>query len=263
MTTRMISVLIAGALVAPLTAVLATPEPTTAQAFSTNPLIRQGEVLTYTVNSSRFGNIGTATMTVDSDTLEGRIVTRLSFDFSGRITLFKVSDHTRSWIDPVTGTTLRYSKSERSPLSKRDEIAIIDRSAKTWADAKKSYPLASNEPLDELAFIYAMRQLSSYGDALPVSLDISRHFDTARNPVRVNVLVPVSMVALGVTQRAQVLEMLVKDTRQKSGFSKLTFYLGEDAAHLPLRINSSMPVGGTMSLTLKSVTVVSTLARKK
>lgn len=259
MTKRMMSVVIAGALAAPL----ATTQRSAAQTFSTNPLIRQGEVLTYTVHSSRFGNIGTATMTVDSDTLDGRMVTRLSFDFSGRITLFKVSDHTRSWIDPVTGTTLRYSKSERSPLSKRDEKAYIDRSAKTWTDAKGSYPLASSEPLDELAFIYAMRQLSSYGDALPVSLDVSRHFDASRNPVHVNVLVPVRVAAIGTTQRAQVLEMLVKDSRQKSGFSKLTFFMSEDAAHLPLRIDSSMPVGGTMSLTLKSVTVGSTIARTK
>jgi hypothetical protein len=242
---------------------LALPAVASGQQLLTDPLLRHGEVLTFAVHSSRFGGMGTATMRVDGDTLNGRSVSRMSFDFKGHVAVFNVSDHTRSWIDPVSMTTMRYTKVERSPVSKRDEAVDIDRANNVWRDARGAHPLASGQPLDELAFIYAMRSVASNGAALPGSLEIPRHFDAARNPVHVNVLPSVDLQSMGTTLRARVLEIVVRDSRQKNGTSKITFYIGVDDGYLPLRIDSSMPLGGTMSLTLKSVTVPSTLARNQ
>src|SRR5690349_21655431 len=91
------------------------PSALTAQA-GVSPVIRVGEELTFSVHSSKFGEMGTAVMRTVRDTIDGRDAYRLSFDFSGRALLFKVSDRTRSWIDAQTLTTLRYQKIERSPI---------------------------------------------------------------------------------------------------------------------------------------------------
>jgi hypothetical protein len=45
----------------------------------------------------------------------------------------------------------------------------------------------------------------------------------------------------------------VPDARQGDGRSRLRFYISDDAERLVLRIDSSMPVGGALTLTLVAV----------
>ena len=220
------------------------------------PLVRQGEVLTYRVRSARFGDIGTAIMRVESDSVRGRAAYRLSFDFNARVTLFKVSDQTRSWLDVQSMTTLRYTKSERSPIGKRDEVVDVFTSLGTWTDLKGVNVLASGEPLDELAFIYMVRALDTSFE----SLEVTRHFDAARNPVHFQNTGRETVTALGENLEADVVQMSVIDPRQKNGRGTLRFYLSCDAARLPLRIDSSMPVAGALTMTLQSVTVAERFA---
>jgi hypothetical protein len=191
----------------------------------TRPLVRPGEEIIYTVHSSRFGDIGRATLRVESDTIYGNSSYRLSFDFSARIALFKVSDHTRSWLDTENLSTLRYTKQENSPIGGRKE------------DVRVPAEAMAGLPLDELSFIYFIRAL----DLAPGrTLIVARHFDPQRNPVRIE--------ALGVRQ----FEMLVPDSRQKSGFSRLRFTIGDDSLRIPLRIETSMPVAGAITMTAQS-----------
>lgn len=188
------------------------------------PLVRAGEQLVYQVHSSRFGNIGKAVLQVDRDTLDGAPAFLLSFDFNARIALFKVSDHTRSWLDATELSTLRYQKHERSPIGGRHEDVRI-------ADVARTTDL----PLDELSFIYFIRALDlAAGDTIVVR----RHFDARRNPVRI--------VALGTRHY----EMTVPDSRQKHGTSQLRFLISNDEARVPLRIESTMPVAGAITMTL-------------
>lgn len=73
---------------------------------------------------------------------------------------------------------------------------------------------------------------------------LTRHFDQARNPVKVR--------AVGYADDVQVIEMSVPDKRQKSGFSVLRFYVSRDARRIPMRIESSMPVAGKVTMTFVS-----------
>jgi hypothetical protein len=192
----------------------------------TRPLIRPGEEIVYAVHSSRFGNIGNAVLRVDCDTIYGIAAYRLSFDFTARVALVKVSDRTRSWLDAQTLGTLHYLKEERSPLGGRKE------------DVRVPVDVAGSLPLDELSFIYFVRALDlAPGD----SLEVSRHFDPQRNPVRIRALA------------TRQYEMTVPDARQKNGFSRLRFTISDDSARVPLRIETSMPVAGSITMTLQSV----------
>ena len=203
-----------------LTAIAARPAD---DAEKARPLVRAGEELTYVVHSSRFGNIGKAVLRVDTDTIYGTEAYRLSFDFAARVALFKVSDRTRSWLDAEGLRTLHYSKDERSPLGgHKEDVRVPD-----------DCPTA--QPLDELSFIYLVRALElNAGDTIVVR----RHFDERRNPVRI------------VAHTARDLEMIVPDVRQKNGTSRLRFLISDDSARVPLRIQTTMPVAGQITMTL-------------
>lgn len=202
------------------------------------PLVIPGEKLTYDVSSARFGRMGQAQFSVT--TLETGAV-RLAFDFDARVLLFKASDHTYSELEATSLRTLRYGKRERSPVGARDENVVIDHAASTWTDRGSVQRLASDDALDELSFIYLIRNLEL---AIGEERILTRHFDHARNPVKVR--------AVGYADDVQVIEMRVPDKRQKSGFSVLRFYVSRDARRIPMRIESSMPVAGKVTMTFVS-----------
>ncbi len=200
------------------------------------PLIIPGERLTYDVSSARFGRLGRAEFTVN--TLENGSL-RLAFDFDARVLLFKASDHTSSELDPTTLTTIRYVKRERSPVGGRDENVTVDRASSTWQDKGKLRILGAPDPLDELSFIYLIRSLKLAPGEERI---ITRHFDPARNPVRV--------CASDDNGGADIIEMHVPDKRQSSGVSVLRFHLSRDDRRVPIRIESNMPVAGRITMRL-------------
>src|SRR5688500_11580297 len=144
-----------------------------------------GEQLAFSVASSRLGKIGTAVMRVSSDTIRGRDALLLAFDFSAKVILFKASDQTRSWFDPACFSSLRYTKRERSPVTKRDENVEIFPAERRWESGSGSYASETEHPLDELSFLYYLRTLPLEDGAV---YTVKRHFDPARNPVTITVL---------------------------------------------------------------------------
>src|SRR6185369_15272576 len=118
-----------------------------------------GEELVFNVQSSRFGTVGKAVMRVTADTLRGRDVYLMAFDFSAKVLLFSASDRTRSWVDATEFTTLRYTKHERSPLMKRDEDVDVFPEDHRWQTPAGSFLSETHEPLDELSFLYFIRTL--------------------------------------------------------------------------------------------------------
>ena len=211
-----------------------------------------GEQLAFSVASSRFGKIGTAVMRVSSDTIRGRDAMLLAFDFSAKVILFKASDQTRSWIDPSCFTSLRYTKRERSPVSKRDEHVEIFPDERRWETPSGSFVSEAKQPLDELSFLYFIRTLPLENGA---TYSVDRHFDPARNPVTITVLKREPLTDAIGTYQTIVVEMRVKDPRQSNGVSKIRLQLTDDELRTPLRIESSMPFGGTMVMSLQARTV--------
>src|SRR5262245_21401115 len=200
-----------------------------------------GEELVFNVQSSRFGKVGKAVMRVSADTLRGRDVYLLAFDFSAKVVLFSANDRTRSWVDPTDFATLRYTKQERSPLMKRDEDVDVFPEEYRWKTAAGSFVSETHEPLDELSFLYFIRTLPLDSGAV---YSFDRHFDPARNPVVISVLSRDAGVV--------VVEMKVKDARQSNGIGTVRLSLTDDEYRLPLRIESSMGIGGKMTMTLRT-----------
>jgi hypothetical protein len=214
-----------------------------------------GEELIFDVHSSRFGRIGEASMRVSGpETVRGRQTYLLSFDFSAKVLLFRVSDRTRSWFDPTTGGSLRYTKRERSPLTDRDEQVEIHPETQRWVEDGHTAELATAAPLDELSFLYYVRTLPlEDGDVYHVA----RHFDVRRNPVTIKVLGRQNLperaaLLLEGAPAVIVVELTVPDARQKEGGTRIRLLLTDDPARVPVRLETSMPMGGTMVLDLSA-----------
>lgn len=204
--------------------------------------------------SNRLGRIGTGTMAVEGPVQEGgRRTYLLRFDFRGRVGPAVISDQSRSWWDPSASASVRYSKRERSPLSSVTQEVRMDPATRRWTTADgHGGQMATAAPLDELSFIYFLRTLRlADGD----TYSLTRHYHPGRNPVTVRVVGRERMrVPAGEFQTIEV-EMRVRDPeRYNGGEGVIRFHLTDDARRIPVRIESSMPVGGRMVLSLQSGT---------
>jgi hypothetical protein len=193
--------------------------------------------------SNRLGRIGTGTMAVDPGYV-------LRFDFRGRVGPLTVNDRSRSWFDPATMASARYTKHERTPVSSRDEDVRMDAASLRWTGAGGAGgAMPTRTPLDELSFLYFIRTLPlAPGDRY----DLSRHYDAARNPVVVRVVGRgVITVPAGSFQTIEV-EMRVKDPARYRGEGVIQLHLTDDRRRALVRIESDIPRAGRMVLSLDS-----------
>jgi hypothetical protein len=201
--------------------------------------------------SNRLGRIGTGTMAVEGPVQEGgRRTYLLRFDFNGRVGPATISDQSRSWWDPAAAASVRYTKRERSPLTSVTQDVRMDGAGRRWdGEDGRGGTMVTGLPLDELSFIYFLRTLRlADGD----TYSFTRHYESGRNPVTVRVVRRgTTRVPAGEFQTIQV-EMRVRDPGRYGGEGVINFHFTDDARRLPVRIESSVPVGGRMVLSLQS-----------
>jgi hypothetical protein len=209
-----------------------------------------GERLTYRV-STGIGRVGTARMIVGApEELRGRDVVPLRFNLRARVGFVVVADSTVSWLDPEAMASLRYFHSERSPLSRARESVEIYPGEHRWTEEDGTSGTSDTDaPLDELSFLYYLRTLPLLdGDVYTVE----RHFDPSRNPVEVRVLRREQWKGPAGSFPTVVVQMQVHDASHYKGRGALRLYLTDDERRLPVRIETAMPVAGTLVLSLES-----------
>ena len=110
--------------------------------------------------------------------------------------------------------------------------------------------MPTGAPLDELSFVYFLRTLRlADGD----TYTFTRHYDTARNPVRVRVIGRGRIrVPAGEFDAVEV-EMRVRDANHYGREGVIQFHFTDDARRIPIRMESQIPVAGRMVLSLESL----------
>jgi hypothetical protein len=210
-----------------------------------------GEVLIYDARVSVFGRVGGATLRVEAACSTGeRDALLLSFDVEGRAAFLRVSDETRSWIDPATLATRRYEKRESSPLGSYEESVTIFAEEQRWQDASgRSFRSATALPLDELSLLYFVRTLPlETGDS---NLGAG-HFDDRRNPVQLRVLGR-SVTDVPAGRFAVIdIELKVRDPRRYRGNGVIRLQLTDDERRVPVRIRTTLPEKAPVTLELRS-----------
>jgi hypothetical protein len=210
-----------------------------------------GEKLNYKVSVSKIGTVGEGSMWVEGPVdVRGVSTWLLRFDFQAGLGPMKAVDRTSSWLDPQRMAAQRYFKHEKHVLSKRDERVEIFASDKRWTGADGASGVSpTDEPLDELSFMYFIRTLPLAPDS---TYRFNRHFDPARSPTTVKVIRrEVVATPAGRFQTVRI-EMRVRDSRRYKGEGVITLNLSDDAMRIPVRIESAMPVIGTAVMTLQS-----------
>jgi hypothetical protein len=209
-----------------------------------------GEKFEYT-GRVHVGVSGSGTLRVDGPSqLRGTTVWTLHSDMEGKLGFIRASDRAVSWIDPVHMSALRYTSRERHLLAKHDDDVSIFASEKRWtAEGGLEGPLVSEQPLDELSFLYFLRTLPLADEA---ELTVSRHFDAARNPTIVRVVGREEIEVGAGRFRAVIVEMRVRDARRYKGEGVIRIHLSDDACRLILRLESNMPDAGKATLALTS-----------
>ena len=207
-----------------------------------------GERLSYAVHAGP-GMNGRGEMWVAGPVdVHGTPAMVLHSEITGGFGPFKVSDKTASWIDPDRMMTLRFTKSERNPLGRHEEDVEIDPATQGWRAADgRTGESPSDQPLDELSFIYALRTLRIPEDG---ALVLNRHFDTERNPTVVRSLGRSSVTTPAGTFQVRDIEMRVRDARRYLGEGVIRISLSDDACRRPVRIVSAIPNAGKVVLIL-------------
>lgn len=234
-----------------ITALLVLAEPLRAQSAPLPFAI--GERLEYRVRVAGLGTIGRGAMWVEGPAdVRGHDAWVLRFDVRAGRGPLKAEDHTTSWIDPRRMASLRYSKSERHPLSRSEESVELFPETRRWTEAGGGAGESeSDAPLDELSFMYFLRTIPLDADT---TLRFDRHFDAARNPTSVRVVGREVVTTEAGEFRTVVLEMRVRDSRRYRGEGVIRIHLSDDADRIPVRIESRMPVVGTAVMLLSART---------
>jgi hypothetical protein len=221
-----------------------------------------GERLQYRVSAGKLGSIGEAVMTVEGPVdLRGTAALVLRSNVHARVGLFKTSEKSESWIDPTRMAALRYSKRARGPFSGGDQRVELFPDDQRWQDhAGRTGESPTNNPLDELSFIYYLR-------TLPLDANtedrVVRHYNRDRNPITVRVLGRDTVHTNAGVFATLLVEMRVRDPQRYGGDGVISIRFSDDEFRYPVRIESSVPMLGKTVLTLEAyVRPVRTLANR-
>ena len=215
-----------------------------------------GEHLTYKVSVANLGNVGQGAMWVEGPVeVRGVSTYLLRFDFSAGKGPVKAMDQTSSWLDPDRMSVQRYFKREKHMLARHEERVEMFPTDRKWANGEGGHGTSPTDaPLDELSFMYFIRTLPLADKAV---YRFDRHFDVARSPTSVTVLRRERVKTGAGTFETVLVEMRVKDPRRYKGEGTIRINLTDDAARLPVRIQSAMPVVGTAVMTLERYVIPS------
>ena len=220
-----------------------------------------GERLSYNVRLANGNEIGQSTMSVEGPAeVRGTSTYLLRFNSRVRLALFTGESKSESWFDPVTRSSLRYFKHERSILTHDDVSVDMYPDQKRWEAKDGTTGLSpSDSSLDELSFIFFLRTLPLTPGTI---YRFNRHFDSARNPVLVQVVRrEVTATPLGELHTVLV-EMRVRDPKHYDGEGLIRFNFTDDDCRLPARIESMMPVVGKAIMSLKAENAPPICARR-
>ena len=210
-----------------------------------------GERLVYAARAGR-GLNGRAEMWIgESVDVRGVRTIPLHSDIAGGFGPLRMWDRTTSWFDPSRSASLRFVKEERNPFGGRHSEDIeIDAHARSWkAVDGRNGVTQSDQPLDELSFIYALRTMSIPEDSTIV---LNRHYDADRNPTTLRSLGRSSVETPAGTFATREIEMRVRDARRYRGEGVIRISLSDDVCRRPVRIESKIPNAGNVVMTLTS-----------
>jgi hypothetical protein len=215
-----------------------------------------GEDLLYQVKLGIF-SVGEGHLRVlPVDTVRGRRTYPLELTLNGSAFFgaAKVRDLFQSWMDVHTLSSLRFRKDQHELSYKSQKWYEIYPERQEWDRAEpeidESGPTISEQPLDEIAFLFFIRTLDlEVGE----EYTFNNYFKEDGNPVVLRVLRrEVKEVPAG-TFRTIVVQPIIQTDGLFSEGGEAEVYLTDDDERHIIHLRSNIPVMGSLSLNLKEI----------
>jgi len=214
-----------------------------------------GERLTYKVKAGPL-NVGDAHMTIAGiDSVRGIPAYHVRLGLKGSV-LFgvaKVDDDYQSWIDTRRFVSLRYIRDihEMSYESYREYEFYPEDMYWERMDRDEWGELASEEPLDDIAFVYFVRTLPlEVGD----EYTLPRYFKEDGNPVTIRVLRRETIEVPAGTFETIVVQPIIRTSGLFSEGGEAELYFTDDEHRYLVYLRSNMKIVGSLKLELETLT---------
>jgi hypothetical protein len=210
-----------------------------------------GERLEYDVKYGIAGTVGKGVLEVTGiDTIRGRPAYHLDFTLKGGVLFAKVDDRLQSWLDVSRLISHRFDQDQDEVGYERHRIIDFFPSRGVWerVDVEESGELATDQPLDDVSFLYYVRTLPL---EIGETYTIPRYWKDEGNPVTVKVLRRETVKLPAGTFTTLVVRPIIKTKGLFSEGGEAEVYFTDDDRRLLVQLKSKVSFG-TLNLVLRA-----------
>lgn len=184
------------------------------------------------------------------DTVRGRPAYHLSFRVTGGAIGLRVNDHQESWLDVGQLYSHRFRQDLNQPRYKRLRTLDFFPAEGKWRQVERSDsgPLASTQPLDDVAFLYWVRTLPL---EVGRTYEFNRYYKESGNPVQVTVLRRERVTVRAGTYNTIVVRPHIRTSGLFSEAEGSEIYFSDDPARLVVMMKTRVAIG-TLTMELES-----------
>jgi len=210
-----------------------------------------GERLEYDVRYGIAGRVGTSVLEISRiDTIRGNPSYHLDFTIKGGTLWAKVDTRMQSWLDISRLVSHRFDQDQDEVGYERHRIIDFFPSRGVWErrDIEETGPLATEEPLDDISFLYFVRTLPL---VVGETYTVPRYWKDDGNPVTINVLRKQTVKLPAGTFNTIVVQPIIKTKGLFSEGGEAEVFFTDDDRRLLVQLKSRVSIG-TLNLELRS-----------
>ncbi|MGQ0560748.1 MAG: DUF3108 domain-containing protein [Gemmatimonadota bacterium] len=211
-----------------------------------------GERATYTVELGILGDVGTGSLdVVDLDTVQGRPAYELRFRLQGGVPFARVDDDYHSWLDAYSLVSRRFKQDQKEVRYERHRFFEFFPEERRWRrlDANESGTLPTDQPLDDVSFLYYIRTLPLEVGKTYV---LNRYFKADGNPVTVKVLRRQTITVPAGTFKTIVVQPIIKTKGLFSEGGRAEVYFTDDSRRILVALKSRVKILKSLDMLLES-----------
>jgi hypothetical protein len=209
-----------------------------------------GERLEYDVKYGIAGTVGKGVLEVARiDTIRGRPSYHLDFTLKGGVLWAKVDDRMQSWLDVSRLISHRFDQDQDEVGYERHRIIDFFPSRGIWerVDVEETGELATDEPLDDISFLYYVRTLPL---VVGETYTNPRYWKDEGNPVTENVLRRETVKLPAGAFHTLVVRPIIKTKGLFSEGGEAEVFFTDDDRRLLVQLKSKVSFG-TLNLVLR------------
>jgi hypothetical protein len=210
-----------------------------------------GERAEYQVKLSAV-SVGSGSLeVVGVETVAGHSTFHTRMRVSGGALLVRVDDRYESWIDTQGIFSRRFVQDVREARYRRNRSYAFDPARRIWrrTDKDEQGPMPTDEPLDDLSFMYYVRTLPlNVGD----EYRLNRYFKESGNPVILRVVRRQTVDVPAGRFRTVVVQPTIRSSGLFGEGGRAEIYFSDDERRIPVLIKSRVPVVGSLTMSLKA-----------